>query len=408
MQMIRPGFGIIFFLALRGVRKHAFSSFLAILTIAMAVGLFLSTWKINDDTRLAFNHSAGGFDAVLGARGSKLQIILNSLFHLESSPGNLSWEQYEIIRNTKGVKEAYPIAVGDNYLGYRLVGTAPELLTSHQWKPGQGYQVEEGGRVFSPLAKEAVVGSLVAQKIGLQVGDQFHPYHGLHFKEENKHRDIYVVVGILKATGTPADRVIWVPIKGIQLMDGHDKSMSHSLSAVLLSLKGAAGFSLDMKYNRQGNVATLAWPVASTLSSFLDKFSWFQKILELVAGMIAGVGALIIVLTLRNSMNERRREFAILRCLGASRTSVSTVIISQSLILACLGVIAGFCFHFLIHIFVSHVIRENTGVLMSGFSVGFVGLYVFCSVLVIGLISGILPARQVYKADLSENLKHHT
>ena len=98
MQMIRPGFGIIFFLALRGVRKHAFSSFLAILTIAMAVGLFLSTWKINDNTRLAFHHSAGGFDAVLGARGSKLQIILNSLFHLESSPGNLSWEQYEIIR----------------------------------------------------------------------------------------------------------------------------------------------------------------------------------------------------------------------------------------------------------------------------------------------------------------------
>jgi putative ABC transport system permease protein len=408
MQMIRPGLGIIFFLALRGLQKHAFSSFLAILTIAMAVGLFLSTWKINDDTRLAFHHSAGGFDAVLGARGSKLQIILNSLFHLESSPGNLSWEQYEIIQNTKGVKEAYPIAVGDNYLGYRLVGTDPELLTSHQWKPGQGYEVEEGGRVFSSLAKEAVVGSLVAQKVGLQVGDQFHPYHGLNFKEENKHKDIYVVVGILEATGTPADRVIWVPIKGIQLMDGHDKSMSHSLSAVLLSLKGAAGFSLDMKYNRQGNVATLAWPVASTLSSFFDKFTWFQKILELVAGMIAVVGTLIIVLTLRSSMNERRREFAILRCLGASRQSVSTVIISQSLILACLGVMAGFFVHFLIHIFVSHIIQENTGVLMSDFSVGFMGVYVFCAVLFVGLASGILPARQVYKADLSENLKHHT
>ncbi len=408
MYMIRPGLSIALFLALRGVRKHAFSSFLAIFTIAMAAGLFLSTWKINDETRRAFNHSSSGFDAVLGARGSKLQIILNSLFHVEASPGNLPWEQYEIIKKTKGVKEAYPIAVGDNYLGYRLVGTEPDLLLKHEWKPGHHYKTEAGGRIFTPLAKEAVVGSFVARKIGLQVGDQFHPYHGLNFKEENKHRDIYVVVGILEATGTPADRVIWVPIKGIQFMDGHDQSMSHSLSAVLLSLKGAAGFSLDMKYNKQGNVATMAWPVASTLSSFFDKFSWFQKVLELVAGMIAIVGSLIIVLTLRSSMNERKREFAILRCLGASRQIVSSVMVLQSLILACCGAFSGFLFQYIIHFLASYIIRENTGVLMHDFSIDIMGAYVFGTVLLIGLAGGVLPARQVYKAELSENLKQTT
>ena len=263
--------------------------------------------------------------------------------------------------------------MGDNYLGYRLVGTEPDLLLKHEWKPGHHYKTEAGGRIFTPLAKEAVVGSFVARKIGLQVGDQFHPYHGLNFKEENKHRDIYVVVGILEATGTPADRVIWVPIKGIQFMDGHDQSMSHSLSAVLLSLKGAAGFSLDMKYNKQGNVATMAWPVASTLSSFFDKFSWFQKVLELVAGMIAIVGSLIIVLTLRSSMNERKREFAILRCLGASRQIVSSVMVLQSLILACCGAFSGFLFQYIIHFLASYIIRENTGVLMHDFSIDIMG-----------------------------------
>ena len=88
--MIKPGLQVILFLALRSIQRHALSSFIAIFSISMAGGLVLSTWKINQETRRAFHISTSGFDAVLGARGSKLQIILNSLFHLEDSPGNLT------------------------------------------------------------------------------------------------------------------------------------------------------------------------------------------------------------------------------------------------------------------------------------------------------------------------------
>ncbi len=97
---------VIFLLAWRGLRQYAFSSFVAAFTISMAGGLFLSTWKIKEEAQKAFVNSSGGFDAVLGARGSKLQLVLNGLFHLEASPGNLTWEQYELIRDTRGVKEA--------------------------------------------------------------------------------------------------------------------------------------------------------------------------------------------------------------------------------------------------------------------------------------------------------------
>ena len=144
-------------------------------TIALAAGLFLSTYKIKEEANRAFANASGGFDAVLGARGSKLQLILNALFHLEASPGNLSWDHYETIKKTAGVREAFPIAVGDNYLGYRLVGTLPELFTDHQWRPGENYEVEKGGRIFTDSAKEALVGSMVAQKLNLKVGDRFHP-----------------------------------------------------------------------------------------------------------------------------------------------------------------------------------------------------------------------------------------
>ena len=214
-----------------------------------------------------------------------------------------------------------------------------------------------------------------------------------------------MVVGILEPTGTPTDRVIWIPIKGIQLMEGHDPTMAHSLSAVLLKLKGAAGFSLHTKYNKQGNVATLAWPVASTLSSFFDKFSWFQKVLELVAGLVAIIGFFIIILSLRTSMNEKKREFAILRCLGASRMVVTSIVLFQSLTLALLGGVGGVAFHYLLNLISFSIIRENTGVMMNSVSFDPMIFYLFGSVLVLGLISGVFPSFQAYKNELSENLK---
>ena len=279
-------FGLICFLSLKGLKQHFFGSLLAAFSISLAGSLFLSTLKIQKQTQTSFNNASGGFDAVLGARGSKLQLVLNALFHLDASPGNLSWEQYELIKNTPGVKEAYPIAVGDNYLGYRLVGTDPQLFYKHEWKEGEKYKLR-GDRVFSEMAKEALVGSFVAERLNLKIGDRFQPYHGLNFKEDTQHEDVYVVVGLLEATGTPSDKVIWIPIKGIQLMEGHDAEMAQSVSAVLLSLKGAAGFNLELKYNRRGNQATLAWPVAATLASFFEKMNWFRGVLQVIAYIIA-------------------------------------------------------------------------------------------------------------------------
>ena len=91
----------------------------------------------------------GGFNAVLGPRGSPIDLIINSMFHMGSPAGLLSWAQYEEIRDLAGVEEAYPIAVGYNYKGYRLVGTLPEMFEEHEWSKGKKYEVQEGGRIFT-------------------------------------------------------------------------------------------------------------------------------------------------------------------------------------------------------------------------------------------------------------------
>jgi putative ABC transport system permease protein len=402
--MLRSGPWVILFLAIRGLRQYAFSTAVASLAIALAGGLFLGTWKIKEEAKNAFSRSSGGYDAVLGPRGSKLQLVLNGLFHLEASPGNLSWEQYEIIRDTRGVSEAYPIAVGDNYLGFRLVGTLAEMFEKHEWRKDRKYVVESGGRLFTDNAKEALVGAFVARKLGLKVGDNFHPYHGLTFREEAKHEDLYVVVGILEATGTPGDKVIWIPIKGIQLMDGHNPKTATDVSAVLLNLKGSAGFMLDMKYNKQGNVATLAWPVAGTLASFFERLVWFQRVLEIIAYLVAFVAACVILAILRNAMNERRREIAILRSLGARRATVTAVVLAQAGLITLLGIVGAVFAYLGIGLLAASVVREQTGVLLEPFTYDPSFLYVPIGMLAIGLLSGLLPALQAYRSDVAKNL----
>ena len=170
-----------------------------------------------------------------------------------------------------GVEEAYPIAVGYNYKGYRLVGTLPEMFEEHEWSKGKKYEVQEGGRIFTEGGKEALVGSHVARRLGLSKGFEFHPYHGMAFDEGSRQQDTYVVVGVLEPTGTPSDNAIWIPVEGIQQMEGGDPASSQFINAVLLSVTGRAGFALNMKYNKQDSQVTLAWPATTNIKYFLSQ-----------------------------------------------------------------------------------------------------------------------------------------
>src|SRR4051794_15195474 len=177
----------------RSLRQHALSTLVTAGGIALASGLLLCVWMVKTQAQAAFTQTSTGFDAVLGARGSKLQLVLNAIFHLEASPGNISFADYESIKRHPAVKTATPIAVGDNLRGYRLVGTLPELFTSVEYSTGKKFTLEPGGRVFELGAEEAVAGSFAAERLGLKVGDAFHPFHGLAFNEKDQHAETYVV-----------------------------------------------------------------------------------------------------------------------------------------------------------------------------------------------------------------------
>ena len=168
-------------LVYRSLRQHALSTLVTGGSIALACGLLMCVWVVKVQSQAAFTQTTTGFDAVLGARGSKLQLVLNAIFHLEASPGNLAYADYEAIKRHPAIKTAIPIAVGDNLRGYRLAGTLPELFETVEYAPGKKFALQAGGKLFSSEAKEAVVGSFAALRLGLKPGDTFRPFHGLAF-----------------------------------------------------------------------------------------------------------------------------------------------------------------------------------------------------------------------------------
>jgi len=389
----------------RNLRQYAFSTLVTAGSLALASGLLLTVWMVKAQAQKSFLQTTTAFDAVLGARGSQLQLVLNAIFHLEASPGNLAWKDYETIRAHPAVQTAIPIAVGDNLRGYRIVGTIPEMFTQVEYAPGRHYDVAPGGRLFDPAKKEAVVGSFAARRLHLAIGDTFHPFHGLNFNPAEQHSDLFTVVGLLEPSNTPLDRVVLIPIEGVQTMSGHDPRSATDISAVLIKLRSpTVGFMLDRMINKQGNRLTFAYPVAGILADLFSKISWFDQVLALVAYLVALVAAASVLASIYNSMNARKRDIAILRGLGARRRVVFGAIVAESAAIGLLGALAGFVVYFVLLTGVASIIRAQTGVVLSlreyhpVLWIAPLGLVALCA------LGGVIPALKAYRIPVAENL----
>jgi putative ABC transport system permease protein len=389
----------------RSLRQHLLSTVITALSIALAGGLLISVWVVKNQSEATFTQVNIGFDAVLGARGSKLQLVLNAIFHLEASPGNVSQADYQYIKRHPAVKLAIPIAVGDNLRGFRIVGTIPELFTDVEYAPGKRFELRPGGKLFDPEAKEAVVGSFAASALGLKVGDTFHPFHGLAYNPKEQHADIYRVAGILVPSNTPADKVVWIPIHGLQTMSGHDPNAATDVSAVLIKLRSStAGFRLDLMYNKQGNRLTFAYPIEAIVADLFSKIGWFDQVLALVAYLVALVSAAGVLVAIYNSMAARRRDIAILRSLGAHRRTVFGAVVLEAAAIGLLGMIAAFAVYLAIATGVAEVIRAQTGVMLTPWAYDPVMAWAPAAMIALCAAGGVVPAWIAYRTDVASTL----
>jgi putative ABC transport system permease protein len=237
------------------------------------------------------------------------------------------------------------------------------------------------------------------------VGDTFHPFHGLSYDPRAQHADLYVVTGLLAPSNTPADKVVWIPLHGLQTMSGHDPAAATDVSAVLVQLRSpAAGFRLDMMYNKQGNRLTFAWPIGSIMADLFSKISWFDQVLTLVAYLVALVSAGGVLVAIYNSMSARSRDIAILRALGARRRTIFSAVVLEAAAIGTLGMILSFLAYFAIVGAVAAVIRAQTGVLLEAWRYDPVMLWAPLGMILLCALGGLVPAWKAYRTDVASNL----
>lgn len=413
------------FIVRKSLRSHVFSTTITVVSIALAAGLIMSIFSLKDQAFDAFTGGSGGFDAVLGAKGSELQLVLNSVFHLETSPGNIPWILYEDTKAHPDVEIALPYATGDSYRGYRIVGTTAKIFDKYPHDGGQGFEISGSGKPFDENEKEAVIGSFVSQRTGLKAGSTFRPAHGVHTHEEyhrgHVHEEEFTVTGVIRATNTPADRVIWIPIERFYRMEGHvlrgagedyipqegveipDKHKE--VSAVMLKFNHpAAGFRIKQELEQQGADATLAWPIGTIITDLFDKIGWFSSVLTLVAYMVVLISIGSVLASIYNTMYDRRREFAVLRALGADRNSLFKSVVIESAAITALGTLFGYIVYFILTGISAYIIRIQTGVVIDILQFHSALLLVPGIMILLGILAGIVPAVKAYRTDVAENL----
>jgi len=422
----RGRFAGVWLLAGRSLRQHRLSTALTAACTALSVGLVMAIFSIQAQSRDAFTGGAIGFDAVLGARGSQLQLVLNTVFHLETSPGNIPWRYYKAMQANPAVALAIPYAVGDNFHGYRLVGTEPSIFTDFEYQQGRRLTPAQG-RVFDPAARDAVVGATVARKLGMKVGDSFHPYHGLDYDPAAMHDEVFTVCGVLAPTGTPNDRVVWIPIDSFYRMSGHVlrgagqgraytardgqaiPDSAKEVSAVMLKFRDPqAAMMLSQMINYQGTVATLAWPIPKVMAELFDKIGWANRVLALVGLLVMLVSAAATVAALVNTLDARGRDFAILRSLGAGRSTVAGLMVAESAAIGALGSLAGFAVYAAIMAVAAALLRDSTGVLIDAARWHPVLALAPLGMTLLSAVAGLLPAAQAYRTDVASGLSPRT
>ncbi len=387
------------------LRQHALSTGVTALSISLATGLLMSIVTLKKESMKSFMTINSGYDAVMGSRGSELSLVLFSVFHMDKAPGTLPSEEYEYLKgpaNKRYIKRAVPIVVGDNFRNFRIVGTTREFFEV-AYQSARKHELITPGRMFEETVQEAVIGNHVARKLGLRVGDTFQPYHGL-VEGGEKHETDYLVVGILKPSNTPADHVIWIPLKGALNMPGHRVAAATDISAILIQFTAPTlGAEFAEKVNKGTRDKTVAM-IAPTVTRFFLRFEWLGVLLSGMAVLVALVGAGGILASLYNTMNERRREIAILRALGARRSTVFSTILLESTTITVLGVIIGFAFYFSFVAIAAYYITQTSGVVINPLQFNWVMVYAPMVIVALGTLAGTLPAIKAYRTNVASNL----
>ncbi len=426
-----------FGLALAYLRDRSLTTALNVLLLGISVAMLVLLVQFANQFSNRLDRDAENVDLVVGAKGSPLQLILSSIFHIDQPTGNIPLESLAMVRSDPAVKEAIPLALGDNFDGFRIVGTEAGYARLY------GGEIARGKMFEKPM--DAVMGASVARTTGAQLGQKFIGSHGLETAEgdgQGHDHAPFTTVGILAPTGSVIDRLILTSIESIWDVHGieHDHAetdhadheaadheaeeyshgsgheldeQQHALSAqghlepeitaILLRYRNAAGaMRIPAMINRQTEMQA-ASPAAET-ARLLSLFGAGIEGARIFAWILAATGGLAIFIALLNMARAREGDLALLRVMGASKLQVFGTILLEGLMTAAAGAILGIIGAHLALLLAGRNFQTLSDLGISATRFDPAELAIFATVLLIGAIAALIPAARIFRINLALTL----
>jgi len=410
---------ILFKLAYKSLLNRRASVLLTLLTIAISVMLLLSIERVRVDAKSSFSNTISGTDLIVGARTGDIQLLLSSVFRIGHTNNGVSWQSYQYITKQRGVKWSIPISLGDSHKGQAVLGTTLDYFKHYRFAKKQPLAFEQG-QAFSSI-NEVVIGSEVASKLAYKIGDEIVISHGMGNTSFHHHDDNpFKVVGILKPTGTPVDKTLHVPLAAIELIHGgghhdHNDHHDHSSHALIGHPKQITAFLMGFdsplytlqirrNINQYKQEPLLAIMPTVTLKELWEMLAIIEKILLLFSFVVVIISLLGMLTTLLANLNQRRRELAILRSVGARPWQLFSLISMESLLTTFLGCLVGCILFYTLMGTTAGYLQSQAGVsinisMLSNYELTLIGV-----IMAAGFIIGLIPATRAYFYSLSDGM----
>ena len=399
----------IVYLAYKNLVSKPLNLALSLLLLMLSVSLVTFVFQLRDQLDNQLDRNIAPFDMVVGAKGSPLQLILSSVLHIDAPTGNIKLSDVKLLQKHPFVKAAIPVSYGDNYNGYRILGTKKEYL--------QRYNVglSEGKLFEKPF--EAVIGYKAARLLGLSIGDTFVGNHGLVASQGHSHDDKpYIVTGILEQSGTVVDQLIVTSLESV--WDAHDHGDEHDhdedhhhdhanedkeITSLLVKFKSPLGMVQLPRYINENTNAQAALP-GFEIQKLMNLLGSGVKTINGIAIAILLVSAFSIFISLLKTIRERRKELALLRTYGLGTPKILLSVLLEGVFISIIGFILGWILGRIGIWFVSEYMQGTNGYYLELLSPDKFELMFFGIIFVITLVATLLASVSIFKLNVAKTL----
>ncbi|WP_428926295.1 ABC transporter permease [Marinibacterium sp. SX1] len=407
-------------LVLGSLTARALTVGMTILSIALSVALFLGVEKVRTGARASFADTISGTDLIVGARSGSVQLLLYSVFRIGNATNNVTWQSYQDIAARDEVDWIVPISLGDSHKQFRVMGTTPEFFTRYKYRGGRALAYAEG-RGLDDLY-DTVIGADVARTLGYAVGDPIVVAHGLASFTEHDDQP-FRVAGILAKTGTPVDRTVIVGMEAIEAIHVDWKSgaktgavtpvevirqmdlQPQAITAALVGVKSRLQvFRLQRWINEYPEEPLLAVLPGVALQELWQIVGVAETALIGVSGMVVVTALIGMMAMIFSSLNERRREMAIWRAMGARPAVILGLLVAEAACMAAIGAVLGVALLYGALAVARPLVDQAFGLWLPIDPPSLRELQVLAAVVGAAALASLLPALRAYRLSLADGM----